>query len=238
MMDTLLQIGLSNSCITLGLAIVAVVVGARINRPQLTHMLWLLVFIKLVTPPILNIPIMPDLETNAARFGVTGAIAAEPLLLPSILGAGQASAIWSHLVSIWSSVKPWLATVWILGSLFALVWSLFRVILFNRLLNACSRPASTEVRRIAAGIAGRLGLTATPDTRTTAVALSPMVWWTGGRVRVIIPEALLAEMEADQWKWVLAHELAHIRRRDHMVRWVEWLARICFWWNPVVWWAQ
>jgi len=53
-----------------------------------------------------------------------------------------------------------------------------------------------------------------------------------------MPETLLAEMEADQWKWVLAHELAHIRRRDHMVRWVEWLARICFWWNPVVWWAQ
>ncbi len=45
-------------------------------------------------------------------------------------------------------------------------------------------------------------------------------------------------MDAQEWQWVLAHELAHIRRRDYMVRWLEWLACVCFWWNPVVWWAQ
>ena len=235
MMDTLLQIGLSNACITLGLAIVAVAVGTSVNRPQLTHMLWLLVFIKLVTPPMLNIPVMPDLEANAARSGyVTGVVSAQA----SIVAADPVSAVWSHLASIWSSVKPWLAMVWILGSLLALVWSLSRVVRFNRLLNACSRPASAEVRQTTTRIAARLGLTVTPDIRTTAAALSPMVWWTGGRVRVIMPEALLTELAVEQWQWVLAHELAHIRRRDHMVRWVEWFARVCFWWNPVVWWAQ
>lgn len=36
----------------------------------------------------------------------------------------------------------------------------------------------------------------------------------------------------------LAHELAHVRRRDYLVRWIEWLACVCFWWNPVVWWAR
>ena len=54
----------------------------------------------------------------------------------------------------------------------------------------------------------------------------------------MIPTALLDQMEAAQWRWVLAHELAHVRRRDYMVRWLEWLACVCFWWNPVVWWAQ
>jgi len=45
-------------------------------------------------------------------------------------------------------------------------------------------------------------------------------------------------MDAQEWQWVLAHEMAHVRRRDYMVRWLEWLACVCFWWNPVVWWAQ
>jgi len=45
MMDILLHIGLSNACITLALAIVAMGVGVSINRPQLTHLLWLLVFV-------------------------------------------------------------------------------------------------------------------------------------------------------------------------------------------------
>jgi hypothetical protein len=65
-----------------------------------------------------------------------------------------------------------------------------------------------------------------------------MVWWTGGKVRIVIPTTLLDQMDAEQWQWILAHELAHVRRRDYLVRWLEWLACVCFWWNPVVWWAQ
>ena len=65
-----------------------------------------------------------------------------------------------------------------------------------------------------------------------------MVWWIGGKVRIVIPTTLLEQMDAQQWQWILAHELAHVRRRDYMVRWLEWLACVVFWWNPVVWWAQ
>ena len=46
------------------------------------------------------------------------------------------------------------------------------------------------------------------------------------------------ERRVQDWQWIVAHELAHVRRRDYLVRWVEWLACVCFWWNPVVWWAQ
>ena len=39
-------------------------------------------------------------------------------------------------------------------------------------------------------------------------------------------------------RWILAHELAHVRRRDHLVRWLEWLACTVFWWNPIAWWTR
>ena len=45
-------------------------------------------------------------------------------------------------------------------------------------------------------------------------------------------------MEPAQSRWILAHELAHIRRRDHVVRWLEWLACTVYWWNPTVWWTR
>lgn len=60
----------------------------------------------------------------------------------------------------------------------------------------------------------------------------------GGRVRVIIPSGILSKMNHEQRELILAHELAHVRRRDHFVRWVEWLCCVCFWWNPVIWLAQ
>ena len=44
MTDFLFQMGLSNACLAIALAIVAMVVGASANRPHLAHLLWLLVF--------------------------------------------------------------------------------------------------------------------------------------------------------------------------------------------------
>ena len=51
MTDFFLQIALSNACFSLALAIVAMVVGAKARRPHLAWFLWLLVFVKLLTPP-------------------------------------------------------------------------------------------------------------------------------------------------------------------------------------------
>ena len=34
---------------------------------------------------------------------------------------------------------------------------------------------------------------------------------------------------------ILAHELAHLRRRDHWVRAVELIVSTIYWWNPLVW---
>ena len=109
---------------------------------------------------------------------------------------------------------------------------------FKRLLLANSESAPQDLQTEAERIASRLGLATIAEVCTTSARISPMVWWTGGQVRVVIPTTLLDQMKAAQWRWVLAHELAHVRRRDYMVRWLEWLACVCFWWNPVVWWAR
>ena len=50
-----------------------------------------------------------------------------------------------------------------------------------------------------------------------------MTWWTGGRVRVLVPAGLCDELDLGRLRWILAHELAHVKRRDHLVRWLEWL---------------
>jgi len=113
-----------------------------------------------------------------------------------------------------------------------------RVYRFSRLLAAESDVATHELQTAAVRIARRLELNTITTICTTSARISPMVWWAGGKVRIVIPTALLDQMDAHEWQWILAHELAHIRRRDYLVRWLEWLACVCFWWNPVVWWAQ
>ncbi|MBL7147021.1 MAG: M48 family metalloprotease [Phycisphaerae bacterium] len=31
-------------------------------------------------------------------------------------------------------------------------------------------------------------------------------------MQIVIPTALLDQMDAHEWQWVLAHEMAHVRR--------------------------
>jgi len=236
MMDLLFQIGLSNACFSLALAIVAMLVGAKARRPHLAYMLWLLVFVKLVTPPILTIPVgmFPVQPNHVVAIDDHSPIAAQP----AIAETAPASSRLSNIGIIASRAKPWLASIWVLGSVVVFAWSIVRVCRFSRLLAAESDVAPEALQTAAAKMASRLGLNTIPKICTASARLSPMVWWTGGRVRIVIPTTLLSQMDAQQSQWVLAHELAHVRRRDYLVRWLEWLACVCFWWNPVVWWAQ
>ena len=214
------------------------VVGAKARRPQLAHMLWLLVFIKLVTPPIVTIPIVTIPAQGETAVASNEHSRPGPLLSNSrqlnteaFLSSKLVSAAWNH-------ARVWLPPIWLLGSMVVFVWSMGRVCRFSRLLAAKSEVAPQELQTAAVKIARRLRLNTIPTICMTSARISPMVWWAGGKVRIVIPTTLLDKMDAQEWQWVLAHELAHIRRRDYMVRWLEWLACVLFWWNPVVWWAQ
>jgi ABC-type spermidine/putrescine transport system permease subunit II len=55
MMDVIFRVGLSNSCLAVVLATAAMLVGANAKRASLAHILWLMVLLKLVTPPIVNV---------------------------------------------------------------------------------------------------------------------------------------------------------------------------------------
>jgi len=227
MTDFFLQIGLSNACFSLALTLVAVAVSTKTKRPHLAHLLWLLVFVKLVTPPIwtipvFTIPLQPDVSIT--NIPVVDAQMAAPA------------------VSAWSVIlehgKIWLPLIWLAGCFIVFIFSLIRIYRFNSLLKMESVTGNNELQATATKISGQLGLKTVPTIYTTSSQLSPMVWWIGGKVRIILPSSVLEKMNAQEWRWILAHELAHVRRRDHLVRWLEWLACVCFWWNPVVWWAQ
>src|SRR5262249_24790360 len=78
----LLHVGLSNVLMASLLAVAAMTLGRLCRRPALTHALWLLVLLKLVTPPLVWVPIpWPGTEAEDP----TGPVAAEPLPLAPVL---------------------------------------------------------------------------------------------------------------------------------------------------------
>ena len=58
------------------------------------------------------------------------------------------------------------------------------------------------------------------------------------RPTIVLPRGLAEELQADQLTIVLAHELAHIRRRDLLLGWFETLVSIVWWFHPALWWLR
>lgn len=228
MTDVILQIGASKLAISIGLAGLAWIAARRRGNPSLAHGLWLLPLAVLLVPPFVSIPVWSGGVDPAGPVAAIGFLEAQPkpsaaaMLVGWLRAGGKEGLVW----------------LWLAGTAAVLGWTLVRTLRFHRSLLSASQPAPSKVQRLAREVARRLGLGAAPTVYATRAQLSPMVWWAGGKVRVLLPSRLLAEMDGSELRCVLAHELAHIRRRDHAVRWLEWLACAAFWWNPVAWWAR
>src|SRR5262249_51954145 len=83
-----------------------------------------------------------------------------------------------------------------------------------------------------------LGLESCPGVWLLPGSLAPMVWAVGGTARLYFPAGLLHRLGAVERRTLLAHELAHLRRRDHWVRWLELVCLGLYWWYPVLWWVR
>ena len=239
MVDVLLQIGAAKLVVSAVLAGLAWVVQRRVEHPAVAHLLWLVVLVALLLPAVVAIPVLPG-ENGAA------AVVAEDATLAGEVAGGEASVASPEDPEsgtpfpprVTGNGKVILLIGWLAVAAALLVWTLLRALHFRRWLARTSLPAPQELRDEVSEIGRSLGLARLPDAHTTTARVSPMVCWTGGMIRVVIPSFLLASLDRQELRAVLAHELAHVRRRDHYVRWIEWLACSAFWWNPVAWWAR
>src|SRR5690606_36856761 len=106
-----------------------------------------------------------------------------------------------------------------------------------RHLRRCS-PASRADTETVESLARRIGLCRAPAVRISAATHPPLVWCLGWRPVLVLPRSLMQQLDGHEQTIVLAHELAHIRRGDHLVRVLEAAVITLFWWHPVVWWAR
>src|SRR6185312_12506361 len=56
------------------------------------------------------------------------------------------------------------------------------------------------------------------------------------RPTLLLPEGIVENLTPPQLEAVLAHELAHIRRRDNLTAALHMLVEAIFWFHPLVWW--
>ena len=168
----------------------------------------------------------PDLTIRLASAPVPAASSVAPLVALADEKAPAAAA-----AEVLPGLPAWLAIVWALGGGILLArfgLGVLTLIHWTRTGEVVSDPAwTTPLARLAGGAAPRL--------LASARIASPLSWGIPPGV-VLIGTAHI--QQSDDAEAVLAHELAHIRRRDWLFLTLARLATALFWFNPVVWLLQ
>jgi beta-lactamase regulating signal transducer with metallopeptidase domain len=207
---------LSNIVLASLLALAAWVVQRWLRRPALARLLWLLVLVKLVTPPLVGVPVSYPPGLASCVFGTCR--------------CGQHVPTQGFV----RDTLPWLLlAIWSAGAS-ATGWTAWRRWTGFRRLVADARLAPEEWQLLAAQMAAELSLRRVPEVLVVPGRLPPLVVPVVRRPRILLPAGLLDRLSFSQREALLLHELVHLQRRDHVVRLLELFVGIAYWWLPIV----
>jgi len=133
------------------------------------------------------------------------------------------------------SWQSWLAAAWlsVVGMQFVRLATQYRRL--GQLLRE-STPAGDDLLATLREVGARLQLHEMPRLLLTEQSCSPFVCGIG-RPTLVLPRSLVAELTPAQLRQALAHELAHVARRDLAWGWPAQLAVTVYFFNPAVHWA-
>ncbi|MGD0383201.1 MAG: M56 family metallopeptidase, partial [Thermoguttaceae bacterium] len=221
----------------------------RRASPVVRYWLWQIVAVKLLLMPFwtLAIPLPTWWQNSSPQQSIVhqpGEIVNKESVRPvfhhpsgSTTGPGADIA---HLPSLWEKIgeikwQAWLLLVWFLIVFWQLVRLVIQRIRLAKLLKQAV-PANAGFAGLVAELAGQIGLSRVP----TAVCVAgdcPLFVCGLVRPRLVLPGRLLDSLDQSERRQVVLHELGHIKRHDLFWGWPVEIARIVYFFNPLVYWA-
>jgi beta-lactamase regulating signal transducer with metallopeptidase domain len=228
------------------LLMVAAAALMRESSPVVRHWLWQIVAIKLLVMPLWTVSVaLPALaaperaeavaKAKAPRAAVnaTGPVLMKEMTIPAgAAGAAEAAPeprfAWLGEVG-WKAwlMLAWLAVVAWEVALLAMGW-----FALGRELKKATPADHEGLLATVASLSWRMGLKRTPRVVLVDRECSPYVCGIR-RPTLVLPRTLLETLGEDDLRMALAHELAHIKRRDLLWLWLPTIARRVYWFHPV-----
>lgn len=227
------------------LCLVVLCLEPFIGRSAWRYGLWIVVMLKFCTPPVVPLTLpgwaLDFTPTEASHGPLSSVVGANIDHAPDLIIAESSIPTSAHVQEDHGTPAPqaWyfattqmLLLFWGIGSLVAILLVLLRAWRFARLLKLS--PRHKRLQQEAKDLAEQLGLRRCPFITVMSARVPPMLWALGIHKTVVLPKELLASMEAPEQRILIAHELCHLQRRDHWVRFLSVLAIALHWWNPLV----
>lgn len=179
----------------------------------------------------------PDAHHNESdQFAATpGEHENSPVVESSVYSIEPTESVAIESVVDWGLIVACsILVLWPLGATFLIGRSLITYIRFALRLKRCSEVTDQFVIDLVLRVCDELRIGRRPKLKEVPWLSVPAVFGLFKPV-VCIPSAALQELSQDQLKWVLLHELGHVRRRDPLVLAIAVFARAVHWFNPLAW---
>jgi bla regulator protein BlaR1 len=229
---------ISNTVVGGLIAVLAIAADRWARRPALAHVLWVLVLIKLLTPPIVTLPIAVDPSRltwlSDQWIGHNSRADSRDDLRMSSMGVALGTAAATPQPRGGLLMVITVASVWGAGTVLLSLWVVSSARRLKRLINRNGRLDPAATAQVTEMSADRRA----PPVWLVAAVVSPMLVGVGRRTRIVFPAGLWSMLDDDSRRLLLLHELEHCRRCDPWVRYLEAIAWTVLWWHPLVWVAR
>jgi len=190
--------------------------------------------------PVWNMPLLPQpgwvisaVDESADLGAVSGKdISGGAGISGTGIESGPATLILQRVDQIhWSG---YMMIAWLSGVMVAAVWYLLTVVAMRRITET-GTGAGFRLESVARSIAGEMGV-----SRKYKLKISSRV--AAGVTAGIMNPVIILPISSTGWseeklRLVLAHEMAHVMRRDGIIELMVNLATLMYWFNPLVWFA-
>jgi beta-lactamase regulating signal transducer with metallopeptidase domain len=233
-MMILLDASLRISVVAVIAALVLMVMRVQANGVR--HAVWTVVLVVMLLMPVLAsivptfaVPVPVSAQDIPAGLFVRSDIAPKPAP-PTVIGEDRTSVV--PMVDPVAADRPVADRMsqWSFASLASAAYGIGALILAVRLIVGWF--AAARLTRHASSVSHACGA----PVRESALVAAPL------SVGVLAPTIILPagwkDWPAEKLRACVAHELAHIRRRDPLVAFIAHVNRCVFWFHPLAWWLE
>lgn len=219
------------------------------SSPAVRYWLWQLVAIKLLLMPFWtwSLPaIWPGEQLAAApplaKLDVASEAADDlspmPPVEPALAGSLQsrAPAVAPQPAAPKLTWQAWLLITWAAIVALQVGQLIVQRLRLRRLLRG-TWPAGEELIDRVREVAECIGLARVPAVWLAPSECSPFVYGVF-RSALVLPRDLVIGLSGEELQQVVAHELAHLKRRDLLWGWIPRIARLVYFFHPVAYWAE
>ncbi|MGE3312372.1 MAG: M56 family metallopeptidase [Limisphaerales bacterium] len=134
------------------------------------------------------------------------------------------------------SFSAWLGWIWLAGAMCLGLRIVVQNLRFTMRLRRDGTPVPASVTERLEACRALLRVRTPIRAIETDQVQSPAVYGLF-HPTLLLPRGLATEFSADQLRFVLLHEVAHVKRGDTVMTWVSAVLQALHWFNPVVWMA-